>query len=96
MIAKAIKEKVVVERTNLYDYYLIPTNDWKTSVSAAHLPYCDNDFWPGEAEDILSNKEKCGPHKKESEPKGRAMRAAKRGLMDGKPDDIMLLHKVCI
>ncbi|KAJ4770380.1 histone acetyltransferase of the CBP family 12 [Rhynchospora pubera] len=94
MITKALKEKVVVERTNLYDYYLIPTNDWKTNVSAAHLPYCDNDFWPGEAEFILSNKEKSGPQKKENEPKGRAMRAAKRGLMDGKPDDIMLLHKL--
>ncbi|XP_078148849.1 putative histone acetyltransferase HAC-like 3 isoform X1 [Carex rostrata] len=94
MIAKALKEKVVVERTNLYDYYLIPTNNWKTSVSAAHLPYCENDFWPGEAEFILSNKEKSGPDKKETEPKGRAMRAAKRGLMDGRPDDIMFLHKL--
>ncbi|KAJ3692449.1 hypothetical protein LUZ60_012799 [Juncus effusus] len=92
MINRAVKENVVIEKTNLYDYYLIPTNDSRINISAAHLPYCDNDFWPGEAERILSDKSQA--LKKEAEPKGRAVRAAKRGLMDGKPDDILLLYKL--
>ncbi|WOL02901.1 histone acetyltransferase HAC1-like isoform X2 [Canna indica] len=94
MIRKAMKEKIILERTNLYDYFFMLTSECKAKVTAARLPYFDSDFWPGKAEILLLE------DKNESHAKGtktavqRALRAAKRDAMTGNPKDILLVHQL--
>ncbi|EMS57745.1 putative histone acetyltransferase HAC-like 3 [Triticum urartu] len=96
LIKKAVKDGVVVERNTLYDFFLQPTSDRKASISAACLPYCENDFWPGEAERLLEKKDDSTSQKKEPQV-GRLMRVAKRddrkGNLEDNLEDILLVHK---
>ncbi|XP_044963965.1 probable histone acetyltransferase HAC-like 3 [Hordeum vulgare subsp. vulgare] len=93
LIKKAVKEGVVVERNTLYDFFLQPTSECKAVISAACLPYCENDFWPGEAERLLENKDDNTSQKKEIQ-EGRVLRVAKRDDRKGNPEDILLVHKL--
>ncbi|GJN24634.1 hypothetical protein PR202_gb12387 [Eleusine coracana subsp. coracana] len=93
MIKKAVKEGVVVERSTLYDFFLQPTNECKANISAACLPYCENDFWPGEAEKLLEKKDDNTSQKKETQV-GRLLRVAKRDDRKGNLDDMLLVHRV--
>uniref|UniRef100_A0A453GVA1 histone acetyltransferase n=1 Tax=Aegilops tauschii subsp. strangulata TaxID=200361 RepID=A0A453GVA1_AEGTS len=97
LIKKAVKDGVVVERNTLYDFFLQPTSDRKASISAACLPYCENDFWPGEAERLLEKKDDNTSQKKEPQV-GRLMRVAKRddrkGNLEDNLEDILLVHKL--
>ncbi|XP_040378616.1 probable histone acetyltransferase HAC-like 3 isoform X1 [Oryza brachyantha] len=92
LVKKALKEGVVVERNTLSDFFLQPTNECKTNISAACLPYCDNDFWPGEAERLLEKKDDDS-QKKETQL-GRLLRVAKRDDRKGNLEDILLVHKL--
>lgn len=93
LIKKAIKEGVVVERNTLSDFFLQPTNECKANISAACLPYCENDFWPGEAERLLEKKDDNASQKEETQV-GRLLRVAKRDDRKGNLDDILLVHKL--
>lgn len=84
-----------MERSTLYDFFLQPTNECKANISAACLPYCENDFWPGEAERLLENKDDNTSQKKETQV-GRLMRVAKRDERKGNLEDILLVHKVSL
>jgi E1A/CREB-binding protein len=95
LIKKAIKEGVVVERNTLSDFFLQPTNECKANISAACLPYCENDFWPGEAERLLEKKDDNASQKEETQV-GRLLRVAKRDDRKGNLDDILLVHKVSL
>lgn len=95
MIKKAVKEGVVVERSTLYDFFLQPTNECKANISAACLPYCENDFWPGEAEKLLEKKDDNTSQKKETQV-GRLLRVAKRDDRKGNLEDMLLVHRVSL
>ncbi|KAM0908025.1 hypothetical protein ACQ4PT_015736 [Festuca glaucescens] len=93
LVKKAVKEGVVVERNTLYDFFLQPTSECKANISAACLPYCENDFWPGEAERLLEKKDDKTSQKKETQV-GRLLRVAKRDDRKGDLEDILLAHKL--
>ncbi|XP_034580614.1 probable histone acetyltransferase HAC-like 3 isoform X2 [Setaria viridis] len=93
LIKKAVKEGVVVERNTLYDFFLQPANECKANISAACLPYCENDFWPGEAERLLEKKDDKTSQKQETQV-GRLLRVAKRDDRKGNLEDILLVHKL--
>ncbi|KAL5227419.1 hypothetical protein ABZP36_015684 [Zizania latifolia] len=93
LVKKAVKEGIVVERNTLYDFFLQPTNECKTNISAAFLPYCENDFWPGEAERLLEKKDDDTSQKKETQL-GRLLRVAKRDDRKGNLEDILLVHRI--
>ncbi|CAM0912101.1 unnamed protein product [Alopecurus aequalis] len=93
LVKKAVKDGVVVERSTLYDFFLQPTSECKASISAACLPYCENDFWPGEAERLLEKKDDKTSQKKETQV-GRLLRVAKRDDRKGNLEDILLVHKL--
>ncbi|CAO2170527.1 unnamed protein product [Urochloa humidicola] len=93
LIKKAVKEGVVVERNTLSDFFLQPTNECKANISAACLPYCENDFWPGEAERLLEKKNDKTSQKQETQV-GRLLRVAKRDDRKGNLEDILLVHKL--
>jgi len=95
LIKKAVKEGVVVERNTLSDFFLQPANECKANISAACLPYCENDFWPGEAERLLEKKDDKTSLKKETQV-GRLLRVAKRDDRKGNLEDILLVHKVIL
>nr|XP_034595112.1 probable histone acetyltransferase HAC-like 3 isoform X2 [Setaria viridis] len=93
LIKKAVKEGVVVERNTLSDFFLQPTNECKANISAARLPYCENDFWPGEAERLLEKKDDKTSQKQGTQV-GRLLRVAKRDDRKGNLEDILLVHKL--
>ncbi|KQK15543.1 probable histone acetyltransferase HAC-like 3 isoform X2 [Brachypodium distachyon] len=93
LVKKAVKEGVVVERNTLYDFFLQSSGERKADISAACLPYCENDFWPGEAERLLEKKEDNTSQKEETQV-GRLLRVAKRDARKGDLDDILLMHKL--
>jgi E1A/CREB-binding protein len=92
---KALKEGVVVERSTLYDFFFQPTNEYKARISATSLPYCENDFWPGEAEKLLDKKDDNTSQKKETQV-GRLLRVAKRDDRKGNIEDMLLVHRVSL
>lgn len=101
MLRKAIKERIVVELTNLYDNFFITTKECKAKVTAARLPYFDGDYWPGAAEDMINKLfleddkrlQKKGKVKKTITK--RALRAAGQTDLSGNASkDAILMQKV--
>lgn len=84
-----------MERNTLSDFFLQPTNECKANISASCLPYCENDFWPGEAERLLEKKDDKTSQKQETQV-GRLLRVAKRDDRKGNLEDILLVHKVIL
>ncbi|KAI3713097.1 hypothetical protein L1987_71668 [Smallanthus sonchifolius] len=60
MIKKAVKDGIVVDQTNLFNGFFVPSN---IKISAARLPYFDGDCWSQVAENIskkLDDEESSG------------------------------------
>ncbi|PIA36995.1 hypothetical protein AQUCO_03100028v1 [Aquilegia coerulea] len=102
MLRKATKENIVVDLTNLYDHFFVTTGECKAKVTAARLPYFDGDYWPGAAEDMISqllqDEDGRKQHKKGKTKKTitkRALKAAGHTDLSGNASkDILLMQKL--
>ncbi|XP_051151821.1 histone acetyltransferase HAC1-like isoform X2 [Andrographis paniculata] len=102
MLRKATKEDIVVDLTNLYEHFFVTNAECKAKVTAARLPYFDGDYWPGAAEDIISQLQQEDNGKKQPKKGGIKKSVAKRALKaSGQTDlscnkskDLMLMHKL--
>ncbi|KAL3347423.1 hypothetical protein AABB24_021208 [Solanum stoloniferum] len=102
MLRKAVKEKIVVDLTNLFDHFFTTTGECKAKITAARLPYFDGDYWPGAAEDMifqLQQEEDGRKHHKKGAMKKtiskRALKASGQSDLSGNATkDILLMHKL--
>ncbi|KFK43875.1 histone acetyltransferase [Arabis alpina] len=102
MLRKAAKEGIVVETTNLYDHFFLQTGECRAKVTAARLPYFDGDYWPGAAEDIISQMSQEDDGRRGNK-KGilkkpitkRALKASGQSDLSGNASkDLLLMHKL--
>ncbi|XP_078169871.1 putative histone acetyltransferase HAC-like 1 isoform X2 [Carex rostrata] len=102
MLKKGVKENIVVDLTNLYDHFFTQQGESRAKVTAARLPYFDGDYWPGAAEDMITQlhqeeddrKQQKGKMKKATITK-RALKAAGHTDLSGDASkDAMLMQKL--
>ncbi|XP_078169877.1 putative histone acetyltransferase HAC-like 1 isoform X3 [Carex rostrata] len=103
MLKKGVKENIVVDLTNLYDHFFTHQGESRAKVTAARLPYFDGDYWPGAAEDMITQlrqeeddrkQQKKGKLKKATITK-RALKAAGHTDLSGNASkDAMLMQKL--
>ncbi|CAM6125894.1 unnamed protein product [Calypogeia fissa] len=103
MLKKATSDGIVVEVTNLYDYFFVSTGECKAKVTAARLPYFDGDYWPGAAEDMIvqlqqeeeegRKLQKKGKNKKTA-TKRASKSAAQAELASNASKDLQLMYKL--
>ncbi|XP_073118131.1 histone acetyltransferase HAC1-like [Elaeis guineensis] len=80
MLRKAAKETIVVDVTNFYDHFFVTAGECKTKVTAARLPYFDGDYWPGAAEDMISQLRQEEDGKKQQKKGKTKLTITKRAL----------------
>ncbi|KAF3320843.1 putative histone acetyltransferase HAC-like 1 isoform X1 [Carex littledalei] len=103
MLKKAVKENIVVDLTNMYDHFFTDQRESRAKVTAARLPYFDGDYWPGAAEDIITQlrqeeddrkQNKKGNMKKTTITKRALKPAGYTDLSVNASKDAMVMHKL--
>ncbi|KAH9563330.1 hypothetical protein CY35_05G120700 [Sphagnum magellanicum] len=105
MLRKATADNIVVDVTNLYDFFFTSIGECKAKVTAARLPYFDGDYWPGAAEDMImqlqqqeedgrNNALKKGKTKKAASSKRASKAVAQAEMASNASKDTQLMHKL--
>ncbi|CAL9774334.1 unnamed protein product [Musa acuminata subsp. burmannicoides] len=102
MLRKAAKENIAVDLTNLYDHFFVTMGESKAKVTAARLPYFDGDYWPGAAEDMITqlrHEEDCRKQLKKGKTKKTIMKRALKAvgqtdLSGNASKDALLMQKL--
>ncbi|XP_058108717.1 probable histone acetyltransferase HAC-like 1 [Magnolia sinica] len=99
MLHKALKENIVVERTDLYDRFFVLVDECKVKASVTRLPYFDGDYLPDVIEDSINvlqqEEDERKAQKRGRKPiSRRALRAAGYASLSGDTSkDILLMQK---
>lgn len=97
MLRKATKGDIVLDRSNLYDNFFIPSEDCNIKITASRLPYFDGGFWSMMVEELARKMENGG----ESEMNVRKLLTKRTLKAMGHKDlsadaakDVLLMQKV--
>ncbi|KAG8384530.1 hypothetical protein BUALT_Bualt04G0127500 [Buddleja alternifolia] len=98
MLKKAVEENVVVECTNLYDYFFVPSEVCNSKVTAARLPCFDGDYWSGAIEDTLQTIENKNGGESERKVKNMTNRTLRlmghTNLSVDATKDVLVMQKI--
>ncbi|KAL6526251.1 hypothetical protein OROMI_029891 [Orobanche minor] len=100
LLKKAKEENVVVEYTNFYNYFFVPSGECNSKITAARLPYFDGDYWSCAIEDMIRTIEKesegvSEKRKLKIHTSKRALRAVGHSdLSVDKTKDILVMQKL--
>lgn len=86
MLKKASKENIVVNFTNLFEKFFVPTGECNTKVTAARLPYFDGDYWSSVAESMIKKIEQEDMQMKVKKMTRRSLKAM--GHVNPSADDV--------
>lgn len=96
MLKKATEDCVVVDHTNLYNQFFVPSGECNTKITAARLPYFDGDYWSGAAENIvrkLEVEESAGGLQSKL-PNKRILKAMGQDKADVAMKDVLVMQKL--
>ncbi|XP_071706322.1 histone acetyltransferase HAC12-like isoform X2 [Rutidosis leptorrhynchoides] len=96
MLKKASEDNVVVDHTNIYNQFFVPSGDDNTKITAARLPYFDGDYWSVAAENIvrkLEVEEKAGGLQSKL-PNKRILKSMGQDKVDTAMKDVLVMQKL--
>ncbi|KAI3794060.1 hypothetical protein L1987_36685 [Smallanthus sonchifolius] len=96
MLKKATEDNIVVDHTNLYNQFFVPSGEGNMKITAARLPYFDGDYWSGAAENIvrkLEVEESAGGLQSKL-PNKRILKAMGQDKIDIAVKDVLVMQKL--
>nr|GEV16097.1 histone acetyltransferase HAC1-like isoform X3 [Tanacetum cinerariifolium] len=97
MLKKATEDHVVVDYTNIYNHFFVPSGEANSKITAARLPYFDGDYWSGAAENIvrkLEVEESAGGGLQSKLPNKRILKAMGQDKVDVAIKDVLVMQKL--
>ncbi|GKD02345.1 histone acetyltransferase HAC1-like protein isoform X3, partial [Tanacetum coccineum] len=97
MLKKATEDHVVVDYTNIYNHFFVPSGEANSKITAARLPYFDGDYWSGAAENIvrkLEVEESVGGGLQSKLPNKRILKAMGQDKVDVAMKDVLVMQKL--
>ncbi|KAI3783371.1 hypothetical protein L1987_42450 [Smallanthus sonchifolius] len=95
MLKKATEDNIVVDHTNLYNQFFVPSGEGNMKITAARLPDFDGDYWSGAAENIvrkLEVEESAGGLQSKL-PNKRILKAMGQDKIDVAVKDVLVMQK---